>query len=59
MTRKRQNWYLYNVLDRFRYHQNMLVLPDTDTDTRIGTALVLILNFIQQLTMHAYKHLIW
>ena len=23
---KPQNWYLYNVTDRFRYHQNMLVL---------------------------------
>ena len=23
---KQQNWYLYNVLERFRYHQNMLVL---------------------------------
>ena len=23
---KQQNWYLYNVLDRFRCHQNKLVL---------------------------------
>ena len=23
---KQQNWYLYNIHDRFRYHQKMLVL---------------------------------
>ena len=29
-----QNWYLYNILDRFRYCQKCWYWPDTDTDTR-------------------------
>ena len=28
---KQQNWYLYNMLDRFRYHQKRWYWPDTDT----------------------------
>ena len=39
---KQQNWHLYNIHDRFRYHQKMLSYwPDTDTDTRIGAALII------------------
>ena len=36
---KQQNWYLYNILDRFRYHQSWY-WSDTNTDTRIGAALL-------------------
>ena len=36
---KQQNWYLYNIHDRFQYHQKCRYWPDTNTDTRIGAAL--------------------
>ena len=34
---KEQYWYLYNILDQFRYHQKRWYWPDSDT--RIGAGL--------------------
>ena len=37
--------YLCNIFRRFQYHQKCWYWPDTDTDTRIGAALIAIASY--------------
>ena len=52
-----------HIHDRFRYHQKCWYWPDTDTDTRIGAALVYMymhalnskLYTLMKIYIHAYE----